>query len=158
MVRIEFSPRKPPLHIHFLLSHIYFWSGSSVSLILYMRTICFLRRRRSAHSARTDTLSNIFSVIVLAWILCEGPNVIYSVLQFFIWEISGCNSRAFDACNPVFCNTLEVRLILVKEVFLALKNLFPVVNTVLIILLMRQLQAPFLRAIKWIRGKPGEVQ
>ena len=136
-IRIEFSRRKPPVHIHFLLGQIYFWCGSSMSLILYMRTICFLRRRRSSLSARTDTLSNIFSVIVLAWILCESPNLIYSLLQFFIWEFSGCNSRAFDACNPVFCNTLEVRFILVKEGFLALKKFFPVVNTVLIIVLMR---------------------
>ncbi len=143
--------RKLQLYVNFLINQLYFWSGSILSAYLYLRTILFLKERKKASTVRVDTLSNIFSLIVVGWIVCEGPYVLYSLSEYWIWDLSGCNSRYFSSCNEIFCANLEIGLLLAEESTMMLKNLFPVVNAVMIIILMRPLQAPLLRCWKVVR-------
>ncbi len=143
------------MQIYFLFNQLYFWLGSLLVSILYLRTICFIRNRtrNGSSSLRIDSLSNIFSSLILAWILTEGPYAVYTLSEYFLWEFSGCNSRDFLTCNPIFCKNFEVRMRVAEQVCLSLKNFFPVVNTILVIILIRQLHRPILRSVRFIRNK-----
>ncbi len=111
----------------------------------------FIRGHKVASSNRLDTLSKIFAILAISWLLCEGPHVISTLLEYPLWALSGCTDNFFHNCNSVYCTNVNDRLSAANQITLMLKNLFPVVNTVLLILLMRPLQEPILRCFKLCR-------
>ena len=106
----------------------------------------------SATAARLESLSKIFSVIVVTWMLCEGPHAIYTASEHPIWTLVKCDDRYFHACNRIFCMQVDKYLTMAEQVTLFIKNVFPFLNTLLLILLLRQLQTPFVALWKRIRN------
>ncbi len=127
---------------------MYFWVGSAVCVGLYTRTIIFINAHKTNQSGRLDTLSNVFAVLALAWLFCEGPYVTSTLLEYPIWAHSGCNENYFQSCNFEYCAQLNNILVVVDQITLMLKNFFPALNTLLLVILMRPLQQPILRFIR----------
>ncbi len=140
--------RKPNLFLHFILNQLYFWVGSAVCVGLYTRTMIFIKAHKTTRSGRLDTLSNVFAVLAAAWVFCEGPYIVSTLLEYPIWAHSGCNENYFQSCNLEYCAQLNNNLAVVDQITLMVKNFFPVVNTILLIILMRPLQQPILRCFK----------
>ncbi len=143
--------RKPNLSLNFILSQLFFWVGSALFVGLYARTMLFIRVQKAASNSRLDTLSNIFAILAVSWLFCEGPHVMATLLEYPVWALSGCTDNFFHNCNWVYCADVRDRLLVANQITLMLKNLFPVVNTLLLILLIRPLQQPILRCFKLCR-------
>ena len=145
------------MHCYFFINQVYFWVCCSLCAGLYLKTICFLRGHKDASShsnkGRMDTLSNIFAVIALAWILCECPYAVFNLLDYPVWVHSGCNDMFFQRCNPRFCGKLRQVLRLTRDGTFMLKNLFPLLNTLLLVALLRSLHMPLRRCLKLICRK-----
>ena len=145
--------RLPDVYIVSLLRQVYFWLGSILSVGFYLRTILFINSHSAAKSNRLSALSNVFVVIAVAWVLCEGPYVLVTLLDYPIWVISTCHKSYFQSCNPEFCAKLDNGLSVAIEITRFLKNFFPVLNTLLLIFLLRALQKPFLYCCRCLRLK-----
>ncbi len=131
------------IYLDFLLNQIYFWVVCCTVTALYLRTILFLKRQKASQTDRLETLSKIFAVIAVTWIFCELPYALVTLLEHPLWAVIGCNDRYFNGCNPRFCANMETAIDRSKDVSAMLKNVFPFLNTVLLIALLRPLQRPF---------------
>ncbi len=148
--------RLPNVYSVSLLRQIYFWLGSILSVGLYLRTMLFINSHTGAKSNRLDTLSNVFVVIAAAWLLCEGPYVLLTLLDYPIWVISRCNDNYFQSCNAEYCGNLDTGLFVAIESTVFLKNIFPVLNTFLLVVLLRALQKPVLYCCRCLRLKRNQ--
>ena len=130
-------------YLEFFTNQLVFWFGSTLAAILYLKSITFLRNRAASnHSDKINTLSKVFSAIVSAWIVCELPLILHSLLKFPFWVAVGCNDRHFFNCQRFFCGKIDLSLRLAEESSRAVKSCYPLLNTALLILLLRPLQAP----------------
>ncbi len=96
-------------------------------------------------------LTKVFAAITVAWVLCEGPNVVFKLVRVPIWEFSDCNDGLFFYCNNSVCYEWEYWLTLAEAVTKMLKNLFPLLNTVMQLVLLRPLQQPLLEVFGSLR-------
>ena len=146
---MQFFRLPDQLYFHSILHQIYFWVASSVSIVLYIKTLCFARTQQSATSARLKTLSRTFTAIAVSWIVCEAPNLILAVLEYPFWAASNCNDFNFHFCNLFYCEETDRTLQMAEAATKMAKNSFAIVNTVLLVVLLRPLQQPLIRVLSF---------
>ncbi len=147
----------PALSTHYILEQLYFWIGSAICAGLYLKTILFVRAQKQQKNDRLKTLSKVFAAIAVTWLVCEAPNVVTKLVDPFVWMISKCNDSFYHTCNIAFCQQVSISLDLTARGAELVKNTFPVVNTVLLLVLLRPLQKPLTRCFNVFR-KEAQVK
>ncbi len=149
-------PRYQNWSLHYLLEQSFFWIGSALCAGLYLKTICFVRSKKDSKNNRLKTLSKIFGAIAIGWLVCESPNVVMKIFEYPIWMWSNCSDSFFYECNEMYCDRVDIGIKLAFTGTQLLKILFPIVNTLLVLVLLRPLQKPLVFCFKFINRKEKE--
>ena len=140
--------------MNFIFGQVYFWVGSAICGYLYGKTFLFVRSvKKEKQNERFIVLTKAFAVITVAWVICEGPHVVYKVAHHWVWVATKCNQRYFHHCHQSWCSQVDNAFSVVEVATVMLKNLFPLLNTVLLLILVRPLQEHFLRCRDRLMGR-----